>query len=243
MYNAQAVVLPKTTKQNSFSDSSITLLPKDPKSISAKLRKPRGSNKKVSSEFAFDDLSTEDSSQLLLSLSQKPSKDLIANPKTTSKTTSTMSSKTVSKITPKLKTTSEEATIEVEKVKVKTKAVTKWSKSDIPLSPKEFLDSQSLILVPKSRAAKKNQSQESLLISSWDLCSFVVKRLYTDVTNFKYNLKRKVHDDHCYYFLYYYYQHHYYQHHDHSITQIQSRYYVCKECYKNTRLLSLSLSL
>jgi hypothetical protein len=197
----EPVILPSSksiTLQSKDPYEQPVMLPSSTKPFQADLkqRKPRGRSKKKSeSQFTADDLSTEESSRLLLQLSQKTPNFSVPEPKPKPKPIPKSApkaeiKKSMPKPTPEPKPKAApkpiaNTTPTQEKVKVKTKAVTKWTAyAQSPLPSQSPMDA--LVYVPKA-----TQSTTSLT-SSWDLCSFVVKRLYTDVTNFKYNLKRKV---------------------------------------------------
>jgi hypothetical protein len=159
-----------------------------------KERRPRGPNKKKSTPLsALSDLelTTEESSHLLLALSQKQQPKIQTERK---KASAKSAAKEAAKAAKAAKAAAKEAKMSVStlaSLSVSTMLSDMPSGSGAPGKTKKAKSSgikheHSSSLVPQ------NIVQSQPIISTWDLCSFIVKRLQTDVTNFKYNLKRKV---------------------------------------------------
>ena len=173
-----------------IAESSMTddlLLP-----LPTKERRPRGPNKKKSlSLSALSELTTEESSHLLLALSQKQPKIQTERKQASAKA----AAKEAAKAAKAAKAAAKEA-----KMSVSTLASLSGSNvsTDMPIlasgGPFKTKKSKSsgIKLTHSPSLIPPNVVQSEPIISTWDLCSFIVKRLHTDVTNFKYNLKRKV---------------------------------------------------
>ena len=163
-----------------------------------KERRPRGPNKKKSTPLsALSDLelTTEESSHLLLALSQKQQPKIQTERKQASaKSAAKEAAKAAKAAKAAAKAAAKEAKMSVStlaSLSVSTMLSDMPSGSGAPGKTKKSKSSgikheHSSSLVPQ------NIVQSQPIISTWDLCSFIVKRLQTDVTNFKYNLKRKV---------------------------------------------------
>jgi len=173
--------------ESSMTDELLLPLP-------TKERRPRGPNKKKStplSTLSDLELTTEESSHLLLALSQKQQPKIQTERKQSS---AKSAAKEAAKAAKAAKAAAKEA-----KMSVSTLASLSVSNmsSDIPLlsgAPGKTKKSKSSGIKHEHAPSlvPPNIVQSPPIISTWDLCSFIVKRLHTDVTNFKYNLKRKV---------------------------------------------------
>jgi hypothetical protein len=160
-----------------------------------KERRPRGPNKKKSTPLsALSDLelTTEESSHLLLALSQKQQPKIQTERKQSS---AKSAAKEAAKAAKAAKAAAKEAKMSVSTL-ASLSVSTKLS-SDMPsvagATGKTKKSKSSGIKHEHSQSlVPQNIVQSQPIISTWDLCSFIVKRLQTDVTNFKYNLKRKV---------------------------------------------------
>lgn len=212
-----SLLLDSTKDTKMLSSLSVTA------NATTKDRRGRGPGKKKAlSESALSELTTEESSHLLLALSQNKPKSNELEQQLPMKSKAREAAKAAKEAAKEAKFSRESlaamsvsslanaiSSSSAPKMKVGRPKINPITFKQLPslLGATTIPANQSQSLQPKSHAKsslrpnsqsqtqsrpKLSQAPPSSFTSSWDMCSFIVKRLHTDVTNFKYNLKRKV---------------------------------------------------